>query len=484
MTTMSHAIVCGLVAALTFATASASWAAAPDQPNLLFILADDVTYNNLGCYGEKAIQTPNIDRLAQEGMRFTRAYSAMSVCAPFRAELLTGLYPVRNGVAWNHSQCKPDTKSVCHHLGTLNYRVGLAGKLHSYPESVFPFERVTHFPAGDGVRRFITRDPKQPFCLFLCSPLAHGPWSHGAVAQRARLSEMVKPDPESITLPPTFHDNPITRKTYVDYLGAVVALDKEVGEILQMLRDTGQEDSTLVMFSSEQGSPFGGKWSNWDVGLHTALIARWPGRIQPGTVTDALVQMADVTPTFIAAAGGDPAACNLDGTSFLPVLTGEAQTHREFVYGLHNHQPQGRPYPIRSIRDGEFHYILNLKPEEFYYNRHLMEPKLEAQYDTHWWRAMTEAAERGDASAKKLQQRLHQRPAEELYRVDSDPYELNNLANDPACAEAKARLRSELERWMSSQGDPGAAMDDMAMYGKNKMQGKPRPPSTQQAPAE
>lgn len=91
----------------------------------------------------------------------------------------------------------------------------------------------------------------------------------------------------------------------MDYLGAVVALDKEVGEILQMLRDAGQADSTLVMFSSEQGSPFDGKWSNWDVGVHTALIARWPGRIQPGTVTDALVQMADVTPTFIAAAGGD-----------------------------------------------------------------------------------------------------------------------------------------------------------------------------------
>jgi N-sulfoglucosamine sulfohydrolase len=120
-------------------------------------------------------------------------------------------------LTWNHSQCKPHTKSICHHLGALNYRVGLAGKQHANPENVFPFETVKPFPAGTGVRQFIMRDPKQPFCLFLCSPLAHSPWSHGAVARRAGLSDMVKVNPERITLPPTFHDNPITRKTYVDY---------------------------------------------------------------------------------------------------------------------------------------------------------------------------------------------------------------------------------------------------------------------------
>jgi len=116
-----------------------------------------------------------------------------------------------------------------------------------------------------------------------------------------------------------------------------------------------------------------------------------------------------------------------------------------------------------------------------------MEDGLAAQYDLQWWRAMTDAAERGDASAKKLQQRLHHRPAEELYRVDSDPYELNNLANDPACAEARARLRSALERWMSSQGDSGVAMDDEAVYSTNKpprQQVKPKPPIKQPAKGE
>jgi uncharacterized sulfatase len=455
-----------LLAGLTLTTSAATAAEAPARPNFLFILADDVTYNNLGCYGEKEIQTPNIDRLAQEGLKFTRAYCAMSMCTPFRAELYTGLYPAHNGVVWNHSASKPDTKSICHHLSALNYRVGLAGKQDARPANVFPFETVKDFPASEGVRRFIRRDPKQPFCLFLCSSLAHPPWRQG---------DMVKLNPQRITLPPTFHDNPITRQTYVAYLSEVVALDKQVGEILQMLSDTRQADSTLVMFSSEQGWDFAfGKWSNWDIGVHTALLARWPGRIRPGTVTDALVQMADVTPTFIAAAGGDPAGCKLDGTSFLPVLTGEARTHREFVYGLHNNVPEGRPYPIRSIRDREFHYILNLKPEESYYEKHLMEDPLAAQYDLQWWRAMTDAAERGDASAKKLQQRLHHRPAEELYRVDSDPYELNNLASDPACAAARARLRSALERWMSSQGDLAVAMDDEAVYYSTNTNKPPR----------
>jgi N-sulfoglucosamine sulfohydrolase len=423
------------------------------KPNIVFIMADDVTYKNLGCYGEKAIQTPNIDRLAQEGMKFTRAYCATAMCAPFRAEVFTGLYPVRSGVAWNHSAAKPDTKSICHYLSGLNYRVGVAGKKHAGPADVFPFERVEDFPTGDGVRRFITRDPKQPFCLFLCSTLGHSPW---------RVGDTKQVDSRDITLPPTFHDNPITRQTYVAYLAEVAELDKQVGAILRMVRDTGQEDSTLVMFSSEQGWAFAfGKWSNWDIGVHTALIARWPGRIQPGTVTDALVQMADVTPTFIEAAGGDPVGFNLDGTSFLPVLTGAARTHREYVYGLHNNVREGNPYPIRSIRDGEFHYILNLTPEESYHEKHLMTAASAAHYDLQWWQAMTDAAEQGDAVAKKLQQRLHHRPAEELYRVDADPYELNNLANDPDCAAAKDRLRAELERWMKSQKDSGAALDSL-----------------------
>jgi uncharacterized sulfatase len=422
------------------------------RPNVLFILGDDVTYNTLGCYGGKNVKTPNIDRLAGQGMRFTRAYAAMSMCAPFRAELYTGLYPLRSGVARNHTGAREGTKSVCHYLRALGYRAGIVGKVHASPQSVFPFERIRERSlAGDATRGFITRDAKQPFCLFCCSSNAHPPWRSGDVSQI---------DSGAVKLPPLIHDNPPTRKTFIRYLAEVAELDREVGRILKLLDDTARASETLVMFSSEQGWDFGfGKWTNWDIGLHSAVIARWPGRVKAGAVSDALVQMADVVPTFIAAAGGNAGAAKLDGVSFLPVLTGRSTAHRKYVYGLHNNWPEGNPYPIRSIRDDEFHYIVNLKHTEPYHEKHLMTEALAKRYDLQWWKAMSDAAKAGDKVAKKLMDKFHHRPAEELYRVDKDPYELNDLAADPKYDAAKKRLRAELERWMAEQKDTGAAMD-------------------------
>lgn len=461
-------MVRGTFLGLLVATAVSTAAEVPVRPNFLFILADDVTYSTLGCYGGKDVRTPNIDRLAQAGIKFRRAYCAMSMCAPFRAELYTGLYPLRSGVAWNHSAARPTTKSICHYLGALNYRVGLAGKKHAAPATVFPFEDVKGPLAGAGVRDFLTRDPHHPFCLFLCSNNAHPPWRNGDVSPF---------DPKAIKLPPTILDNPVSRKTYVAYLAEVAELDKEVGQILTLLDATRQSDYTLVMFSSEQGWDFAcGKWTDYDIGIHTALIARWPGYIKPNSETDALVQMADIVPTFIEAAGGNPAACNLDGRSVLPVMAGHSTKHREFVYGLHNNVPEGRPYPIRSIRDHEFHYLINLKPEESYYEKHLMEDAEAAKYDLQWWKAMNDAAERGDPAAKNLRDKFHHRPAEELYRVDEDAYEMNNLANRPEYAAVKARLRAELARWMAEQQDPGVVMDDIAVYTPNRMLPEPQPP--------
>ena len=422
------------------------------HPNFLFILADDVTYNTLSCYGGRNIKTPNIDALAAEGMKFTRAYAAMSMCAPFRAELYTGLYPVRSGVARNHTGAKAGTKSVCHYLRDLNYRVGIAGKIHASPQTVFPFDRAGGRDlAGDGVRQYISKNPRQPFCLFCCSNNAHPPWRSGDAS---------KIDSAAVKLPPVIHDNPPTRKTFIGYLAEVVELDREVGRILKLLKDTGQMNNTLVMFSSEQGWDFAfGKWTNWDIGLRSALIARWPGRVKAAAESDALIQIADILPTFIEAAGGDPAAAKLDGVSFLPVLRGTSKKHRKYVYGVHNNVPEGNPYPIRSLRDEEFHYIANLKHDQPYHEKHLQNPALAQRYDLQWWAATTGAAATGDKRAKMLMDKYHNRPAEELYRVDKDPYEMNNLAAADKYTEVKKRLKTELHRWMSEQKDPGAAMD-------------------------
>jgi N-sulfoglucosamine sulfohydrolase len=329
---------------------------------------------------------------------------------------------------------------------------------------VFPFDTVKGFPAGEGVRRYIADDANEPFCLFVCSSNAHPPWRSGDVS---------KIDQDNMTLPPVIHDNPITRKTFAAYLAEIAALDQEVGDVLTLLEETGQSENTLVMFSSEQGWDFAfGKWTNWDIGVRSALIARWPGQVKPNTQTDALVQIADVVPTYLAAAGADPQAYGLDGISFLPVLQGKASTHRQYVYGLHNNVPEGNPYPIRSIRDHEFHYLVNLKHDQPYHEIHLMTEGPARRYDLQWWQALKDAADQGDALAKVQYNRYHLRPPEELYLVDEDPWEMNNLADKPQYAQTKKRLRTELERWMAEQKDPGAAMDDEDVLAANRKAGQ------------
>lgn len=448
--------ICQFAAAMVVVAFGVQAADPHPAPNVLFILADDVTYNLLGCYGGKDVQTPAIDKLASEGMRFTRAYCATAMCAPFRAELYTGLYPVRSGVAWNHSSARPGTKSICHYLEEQGYRVGLSGKKHASPESVFPFEKVNGLPAGKGVRDFMTRDGNQPFCLFLCSHNAHAPWTSGDSSQF---------DPDGISLAPVQHDNAATREVMTRYLAEVADLDREVAAALELLDETGQRENTLVIFSSEQGWPLGfAKWSNWDLGVHTALLARWPGKIQPGRVSDTLVQVADIAPTLVEAAGGTVQSGQFDGQSFYVHLFGGGLPARKYVYGLHNNVPEGQPYPIRSIRDGQYHYILNLTPDAAYHEHHVMAKNSRLV----WWPALKKAEAAGDPSAVALLEKFHNRPAEELYKVDRDPYEMENLADNPEYVEVKKRLHDELMRWMQEQNDPGVGMDKTEVYKANR----------------
>lgn len=440
------------------ANGAAALRADDPPPNFVIVLADDCTYNELPLYGGKNLQTPNIDRLASQGMLFRRAYLAMSMCVPCRAELYTGLYPIRSGVAWNHSPAHPATRSVCHYLGERGYRVGLAGKVHVNPREVFPFEMVEGFErdcvaatAGHdctGIREFITRDPKQPFYLAIGLVVPHAPWTAGDPSRF---------NPKRLVLPPHLVDTPVTRQSFAAYLAEIEVLDRQLGDILTTIDETGQAERTIVLFSSEQGGQFPGcKWTNWDLGVHTAMVARWPGKIPSGTETDALVQYADVLPTLIEAAGGDPVPLNLDGTSFLPVLLGKKNDHRRYIYLMHNNVPEGPPYPIRSIRDDRLHYIRNLTPDEIYIERHLMG---RSEHNPYWSSWMFTSPDNPHAYATV--RRYIRRPAEELYDPAQDPFELNNLAGDPRYAADKARLSSELDRWMAEQNDPGAAIDNM-----------------------
>lgn len=425
------------------------------KPNILIIMADDCTHSDLSLYGGSNVHTPKIDKLASQGMTFNRAFVTMSMCVPCRAELYTGLQPVNSGVCWNHSIARTGTTSIVQYLGNLGYRVGIAGKVHADPREVYPFEMVpgverncvseTAKYDAAGLREFMGRNQDQPFCLVTALVVPHIPWTVGDPSHF---------NPDELKLPPYLADNKETRNEFAKYLAEIEVLDKQVGETLSLLDELNISDNTIVIFTSEQGAqlPFC-KWTNWNNGVHTGFIVRWPGKVQGGSRTNAMIQYNDVLPTLLEAVSGKVDA-GFDGSSFLPVLLGEKDTHREYAYFMHNNVPEGPSYPIRSITDGEYHYIRNLTPEKLYIEKHLMARMPLNKYWPSW---IFDASD--DQEILDLVTRYQKRPAEELYSLTNDPNEMNNLAERKDYQEIKRKLSGKLDKWMSDQGDPGAVID-------------------------
>lgn len=436
---------------LTFQEAKAQQS---QLPNILVIIGDDCTHSDLSIYGGQNVKTPNIEKLAAEGLTFNKAYVSMSMCTPSRTELYTGLYPTNSGVCWNHGNARNDTKSIVQHLAKFGYRTGIAGKTHIQPQEVFPFEMVpgverncvkeTADFSPEGIIEFVSRDEKQPFCLITALTSPHAPWTVGDPSHF---------NPDSLVLPPYMVDTKETRQEYAKYLAEVEVLDEQTGQTIQALKDAGVYENTIVIFTSEQGSQFPYcKWTNYENGVHTGFIVSWKGITKSGSRTDALIQYADVLPTLMDAIGGD--ATGFDGTSFLPVLKGQKDSHRQFAYAMHNNFPEGPPYPIRSITDGKYHYILNLNHENMYIEKHLMGKPDHTTYWPSWMLNITDSDENFNiVSAYML------RPKEELFEPRKDKYERNNLAGKSAYVKIQKELSLELHKWMKSQGDPGAILD-------------------------
>ena len=449
-------VLSGLVAGMGLAVEA--------KPNFVFINADDLTHRELGCYGGQA-KTPNIDRLATEGMRFTRCFQAAPMCSPTRHNIYTGLYPVKSGAYPNHTFAKEGTKSICHYLGDLGYRVALSGKTHIAPKEVFPFEYSGKKNPDRGAIDRLMADSKesgQPFCLFACSNEPHTPWTFGDASQYP---------PDEIELPPYHVDTPETRDGWSRYLAEITYYDSQVGEILDLLDKHGLAENTMVVVTSEQGNsmPFA-KWTLYDAGLQTAFIVRWPGKIEAGAESDAMIEYVDVVPTFVEAAGGTPDS-NLDGRSLLPVLFGETNRHKDFVYGIQTTKGTincPEHFGIRSVRSKKYKLIVNLTPEIKFTNACTKSPEFLS------WVAKAQA---GDADAAEKVRRYHHRPPIELYDVTEDRYEWNNLAEDPAYEGTIRDLRARLDAWMESQGDLGQATEMAAHEHQGRNRKKKATPS-------
>ena len=325
-------IRCVVLLGLTLLTGNWTAAVAESRPNVIIYLGDDHGIDFLGCYGNPAVKTPNLDTLATEGCRFDGVFAASPTCSPSRAVLWTGLHSARTGTMGHHTDCKPDLTTLPHHLKKLGYRVVAANKTDVRPESVFPWEvlKATLPKNPDhprkyraegldtaAVDRFLedhTRTrPDMPLCLILGDNNPHVTWEPNRDF-----------DPAKLPLPPFLVDTPKTRAALANYFQDIATLDQRVGEVMNSLAKHGLAEHSLFIYTADQGPEWPHcKWTCYDTGLHVPFIARWPGKIEPGSTSEALISFIDITPTLVDLAGG-PALPQLDGRSFKQALLGKA----------------------------------------------------------------------------------------------------------------------------------------------------------------
>jgi uncharacterized sulfatase len=415
------------------------------KPNIVVFLGDDHSVLDSEVYGNPEVRTPNLRRLAAAGMAFTHAFAASPSCAPSRAALLTGLMPARNGAEANHSRPRPEIKKLPAYLKELGYELVAFGKVSHYKHTKdYGFDHFAHdafhehaaIPAALKWLRERTSD--KPLCIFVGSNWPHVPWPEKSDGNN------------NPALPPTQVPTAETRYARALYYDAVTRMDTELGQVYDTARET-LGTNILLIHTSDHGAQFPfGKWNCYDAGTRVSLIISWPGVVKPGTRTAAMVSWVDFLPTLIEAAGGPPPA-ELDGRSFLPVLRGDSQTHRDRIFTTHSGDGNMNVYPIRSVRTTDWKFILNLHPE-FSYHTHIdLAPRdNKPGYWGGYWSSWTNAS---NAHAAAIVRRYHQRSAEELYDLRNDPFETNNLALDPKYAQRTKSLRVELDTWMRDQGD-------------------------------
>ncbi|MFY0715177.1 sulfatase [Seonamhaeicola sp. NFXS20] len=431
------------------------------KPNFLIILGDDISASNIGCYNSKNPNTtPNIDALANEGIRFTNMFVSEAICAPTRAELYTGLMPYKNGCSKNHAATKTGTLSIVQHLQKYGYRVALTGKRHFKPQSVYPFEFIDGFEKNcnksgtvpeswDGVEEFITRNPDQPFCLIICSINAHSPWDAGN-------SDLW--DANKIVLPSNLVDTEKTRTYFKEYLGEIRLFDEQVGKARKLLKKNKLDTNTALMVLDENGAGMpGGKWTTYDWGVRSACVMKWPSANNNALVTSAIAQYCDILPTLIDAAGGTVPEY-LDGKSLLPVIKGNTTKHRDYAFFLYNSGPEGPEFATRAVTDGRYKLIWNLTPNNLYAVRTIngfdfgyvdkMEDRHVRKMYLSW---LTKAGY--DKTANNLVQRYRKRPEFQLFDLSKDPEEMNNLANNPVYYSKIEELKEAIKQWMKEQKD-------------------------------
>lgn len=427
-------------------------------PNIVVFISDDHSVMDSEPYGSKEIRTPNMQKLADEGMKFTHAFTSTPSCGPSRSAMLTGLWPARNGAEPNHQPRREGVPGLPTTLQALGYEVVAIGKVahNAWAQSYgFDFETGPNPGCSDSqsVRKYLaSRKSTKPLCLLFGTRHPHTPWV-----------ESGSYEPSALTLPPSFADTPATRQQRAFYYSSVTAADTLLGEVRDLTKDYLPSDSIFI-YTADHGAawPFA-KWDLYDAGIRIPFIISWPGQLKAKSESHAMVCLPDLFPTLIELASGKVPE-GLDGKSFAGILHGTTTEHRDRVFATCSGDGDYNVYPSRSIRTREYKYILNLHPG-FQHHTHISRSG-SSKNGRVFWDSWVEAAKENPRAAA-IVKRYIERPADELYDVVADPHELHNLANDPAHAARLDQLRSELKAWMKAQGDKET------VFGKPLLLGEP-----------
>lgn len=455
---------------------SAATSAHAARLNVLLITSDDLGLQ-LGCYGDKVIQTPNIDALAAGSVRFQNAWVAQASCSPSRSAMFTGLYPHTNGqyALVNsgyslHSQYRDRT--IPNLLKRAGYRTGLLGKLHVAPESSFQFDwrpkvdtrQVEKLAQTAG--EFLGQPDDGPFFLMVNFSDPHwdrnggkGPWFFktqvNGVPEKPLTAQDVQPFPFQ------GYRAPQHLERIAGYFNAIQRLDVGVGRLLAELEASGHAGDTLVLFVGDHGPPFArGKTTCYEAGLRVPYLVRWPG-VSGQFASNALVSTVDLLPTILDAAGVE-APSDLQGRSLRPVVSDPASKWREYLAGEFHSHGRSPFFPRRAIRDGRYKLIVNLRAGE-------VTPQTGMDGDPGW--NEPRAAEFIDPPHEAAYERWHAPPRVELYDLQNDPWELRNLAGEASLAAVQARLEQALADWRQQTADPllrPEAMQAMTQYAEGK----------------
>ncbi|MBM3738287.1 MAG: sulfatase, partial [Acidobacteria bacterium] len=401
--------------------AAAAPALAQSRPrNILLMIADDLGLHT-GAYGDSNAKTPHLDRLAAEGVRFTNAFCTTASCSASRSVILSGLQNHSNG-HYGHAHAEhnlhylPRIKSTPELLKAAGYRNAIVGKLHVNPLGGFTWDLNAANLGGrngaemaDAVKKFIQSDPSRPFHIHCGFTDPH----RAAQGFANRAYPRIQPnrfDPAKIKMPEFLPGNTETRAEVAEYYEAANRLDQNVGMMMEVLRETGQLDNTLVVFISDNGMPFPNAKTNcYDAGIHLPMIVRAPGQSKRGLVNNAMVNWTDLLPTFLDYAGAQGPGYELHGRSIMPILEQENPSGRDSVFFSHTFHEITMYYPVRGIRNRQYKYMRNLFPElEF--------PHASDLWASATWQSVLRAGENGKIGQRTAAAYLH-RKGEELYDI-------------------------------------------------------------------